>query len=450
MTDRPDNGLDAVKVPIAVVLLYNLAGYCFNLYDTVLYAWLPFVYTPPAGSTNTPYIPLFLFGIILAGGRILDAVSDPVIGYWSDHTRSRWGRRKPFIFVSAPVLFITFILVWRPPVEGVSYLNALYLGGILFIYYWAYTGFLIPWMANLPELSRKNDERVKIVAVGIVIGIIASMIGGGLSGGILETRGPLVMAVILGIPALIAGEVSILGIRETYAPPAGEERGSGFFKTMVLVFKDRQVLSFAGMIMFVQITYQLMLMNVPYMTTLLLGRTESGASVLMGEVILLMALSTPLWYYLLKKYPKRRVMRWIIALMALGFGLGFFVGRFDFLDPFTQAMIIFPVAAIPMGGMFTAALGLIADLTDYGEMKNGKRTEAVYYGIYGVVRKTGWAFCSLILTGTFSLFGYSVENPLGVRVIWILCAGFCLLGLLLFIPYKIGDSREETAKIMGL
>jgi len=50
----------------------------------------------------------------------------------------------------------------------------------------------------------------------------------------------------------------------------------------------------------------------------------------------------------------------------------------------------------------------------------------------------------------FSYFGYSAENPMGVRVIWLVCALSCLIGLLAFIPYKLGDSKEETRAIMGL
>ena len=67
--------------------------------------------------------------------------------------------------------------------------------------------------------------------------------------------------------------------------------------------------------------------------------------------------------------------------------------------------------SLPLGGMFAVALGLIADLTDYDELKSGQRREAVYYGIYGIVRKTGWAACSLIMVGIFSLFGFTLENP---------------------------------------
>jgi len=444
----PENSQPS-NLSIGKIILYNLAGFSFNLYDTILYAWLPYFYAPPEGSGLTRYIPLTIFATILAGGRILDAVSDPLIGYLSDNTRSRWGRRKPYIFISTPILFISFIFVWAPPVKAVSTVNVIFLATVLFFYYWAYTGVLIPWFAVLPEMSPENKERVKIATIGVAIGVLGALIGGGLSGALFETVGPFMMALILGTVAFIAGELTLLGIDKKQVS-IQEVDPDGFFKALKQVFTDRQVISFSVMIMFVQLTYQLMLMNVPYLTKLILRGKEADASIIMGEVILLMAFSAPLWFWLLKKFSKKTVFRWIIASMAFGFTLSFFIGAIDFIPPMTQAMLIFPVAAIPVGGMFAGSLGIIADITDYDELKFGKRREAIYYGIYGIVRKTGWAMCSLILAGIFQVFGYSPENPLGVRVLWLVCALSCLIGLVAFIPYKLGDSQEETKAIMNL
>jgi GPH family glycoside/pentoside/hexuronide:cation symporter len=255
------------------------------------------------------------------------------------------------------------------------------------------------------------------------------------------------MALIMGIPAFFAGELTLFGIKERL-PAVSETQTGSFLKVVKEVFANRQVLSFSFMIMFVQMTYQLMLMNLPYTTTLILGGKEADASLIMGEVIILMAASTPMWYWLLQKFPKRNVFRAIIVAMMVGFILNFFIGCSKAVSPMIQAMLIFPVAAIPLGGMFTAAIGIIADLTDYDQLKSGQRREAIYYGIYGIVRKTGWALCSLVLAGVFSVFGYSVENPLGVRVIWLVCAFSCLIGLLIFIPYKLGDTKEETKRLI--
>jgi Na+/melibiose symporter-like transporter len=115
-----------------------------------------------------------------------------------------------------------------------------------------------------------------------------------------------------------------------------------------------------------------------------------------------------------------------------------------------QAVLVFGFVAALIGGVLAVALGLIADLTDYDELKSGHRREAMYYGIYGIVRKTGWATCSLIMVSVFGLFGFSPQNPMGVRVIWLVCALACFLGWIAFIPYKVGDTKAETSATMDL
>jgi GPH family glycoside/pentoside/hexuronide:cation symporter len=433
------------------IILYNLAGLAFNVYDTVLYSWVNYFYNPPEGSLAVRYLPAAAFTIaaILFGGRILDAVTDPLIGYWSDHTKTRWGRRKPYIFIANPILFLTFIFVWTPPAAGTSVTNIIYLAAILFVYYWAYTAVLIPWFAVLPEMSPKKDDRAKIASIGVGIGILGALIAGGLYGTLISKFGVFAMALILGAVAFVGGELSLLGIKQRHRIDESEKL-SGFFKAMKEAFADRQIFSFAAMITLVQLTYQLMLMNTPYLVSLVLKRPDTDSSILVAEVVITMALSIPFWYVLIKKYPKRHVFRGVIVAMIAGFVLSFFIGDYPFLSPFTQAMIVFPIAAIPLGGVFLMSLLLIADLTDYGELKTGKRKEAIYFGIYGFVRKTGWAFSAIILNAVLAAFGYSVENPTGVKIVWVVCAASCFVGLLLFIPYKIGDTKEETKKIMRL
>jgi len=433
-------------------VLYNLAGFSLNVYETIIAAWIMFFYMPPVGSGHTRYIPMALLGLILAGGRILDALTDPLVGYLSDNTVSRWGRRKPYIFVSSPFLFMAFALIWLPPVAGTSWLNGLFLAVVLFVYYWAYTGVLIPWFALLPEMRQENKKRVKIATMGVAIGVLGALVGGGLSGLLLEKMGSFKMSLILGAVAFLGCELTLLGIKEQPHDhhPVNRLGFIGFCRVLKEVFLDRQVIAFSITIMLVQLTYQLMLMNVPYFTTLILGQDEAAASLLMGKIIIIMALSTPLWYFLLSKFAKRNVFRVIMLAMATGFILSFFIGKLPFFSLPVQALVVFAMVSIPVGGMFAVAIGLIADLTDYDELKSGQRREAVYYGIYGIVRKTGWASCSLLMMGVFHVFGFSVENPMGVRVIWLVCACACLLGYIAFIPYTIGDSQAETKKIFSL
>jgi Na+/melibiose symporter-like transporter len=215
----------------------------------------------------------------------------------------------------------------------------------------------------------------------------------------------------------------------------------GFFKVLKEVFLDRQVIAFSITIMLVQLTYQLMLMNVPYFTTLIMGQDEAAASLLMGKIIIIMALSTPLWYFLLSKFPKRKVFRAIMLAMAAGFLLSFFIGKLPLLSLPSQAIVVFAMVAIPVGGMFAVAIGLIADLTDYDELKSGQRREAVYYGIYGIVRKTGWAFCSLIMMGVFHFSGSALKTPWGCG-----SYGWCVPAPVFWDTSLLSPTRSGTAR----
>jgi GPH family glycoside/pentoside/hexuronide:cation symporter len=427
-----------------------MAGFSLNLYETVLVTWIMFYYIPPEGSGRIQFISMAAFGTIMALGRILDAVTDPIIGFWSDNTQTRWGRRRPFIFVASPILLVAFVLSWLPPVRGVSPINALYLGATLFVYYWAYTAVLIPWFAVLPEMHQENRARMKVASVGVAIGVMGALVGGGVSGPLMTSLGTLPMAMILGGLAFLASECTLFGIDERTQVDNMALGVKGFFKVLREVLSDRQVLSFAAMIVLVQSTYQLIMINAPYFATLILGTDASGSSRLIGKIIIIIALATPFWYWMMRRFPKRRVMRGISLWMAVGYLLCFWVGRWPVFSINTQAMLSVATVAIPMGGMFVAAIGLIADITDYDELKHGKRREAIYYGIYGIVRKTGWAFCSLIALAAYRAFGYSSANPFGVQVVWLVCAAACFLSFFVFIPYRLGDNPEQTRESMNL
>ena len=83
------------------------------LLQTIL-LWLVYFYAPPAGQ-GVALLPPTLVGFALAAGRVVNALSNPPVAYWSDRSRSRWGRRRPFITIGAPGLALCFALLWFPP-----------------------------------------------------------------------------------------------------------------------------------------------------------------------------------------------------------------------------------------------------------------------------------------------------------------------------------------------
>ena len=212
------------------------------------------------------YHPLYDGGVTFCGEDARRGYRPPLRVSFRSH-EIPLGQEKPYIFAAAPVLFLSFILLWTPPVSGTSAINAVYLAVILFFYYVSYTAVLIPWFAVLPEMSPNNDDRVKIASIGVAIGIIGALIAGGISGPLFNARGIFIMALILGAIAFVASELTLFRVHERHRLLPGEE-APGFIRTVRELFSDKQVLSFSAMIMFVQLTYQLLFMNIPYVVTL--------------------------------------------------------------------------------------------------------------------------------------------------------------------------------------
>jgi GPH family glycoside/pentoside/hexuronide:cation symporter len=102
------------KLPFWRISVYSLASAGLNIMAITISTWMIYFYAPPPDSGRTQYLPAALLGIVGFLIGIWDAVIDPFIGHFSDNLRSRWGRRRPFLFIFAPITAILAILIWTP------------------------------------------------------------------------------------------------------------------------------------------------------------------------------------------------------------------------------------------------------------------------------------------------------------------------------------------------
>jgi GPH family glycoside/pentoside/hexuronide:cation symporter len=115
--------------------------------------------------TNVMLLSPSLAGLALAVGRIWDGINNPVVGYLSDHTRTRWGRRRPYLLTSTPPLGVCFFLLWSPP-EGLgTWGNFLFLAVAYMLMDTFFTLYATPYLALGAELSREYHERTQLVSI---------------------------------------------------------------------------------------------------------------------------------------------------------------------------------------------------------------------------------------------------------------------------------------------
>jgi GPH family glycoside/pentoside/hexuronide:cation symporter len=132
--------------------------------------------------------------------------------------------------------------------------------------------------------------------------------------------------------------------------------------------------------------------------------------------------------------------------LVIAIGLGFFVGGTTVMPLNVQAFILVTLIGLTLGGYLIVIYAMMGNVVDYDEMLTGRRREAIYYGTFSFAIGLGSSVGALILPFLLDLFGYTHENPLGVRVAFLVMALFVLIGYIIFQSYKLGDTPEETRR----
>jgi len=429
------------------IALYSMASLGLNILAITISTWILYFYVPPADSGRVAYIPAALFGILMMIASLWDAAIDPFIGHWSDTLRSRWGRRRPFLMFAAPFVLLGAILIWVPP-GGSNYLvNAIYLMAIILMYHTAYSLVGIPYDGTLPEMAPDAKARVGLSYWKYAFGVIGVLIGSILSGLLFSSIGPLAMGAAVGVIGVATFYLTLLGLRESKRP-AGEPMKA--IEGLKATFQNKQFLIVFFSTLFVHMAYMMVQANFPYFVTLVLGGSEGDVSLYLGGLILLMAITGPIWSLLNKKLSQRALLNITMLGLAVAFGLGFFVGDVPGMPVTIQVIIFLLLVGLTLGGYFIVVYAMMGNVVDYDEMRTGRRREAIYYGTFSFANGLGIAVGTLILPLLLQTFGYTRANPLGVRLAFIAMAIFMLVGFVIFQKYRLGDTPEETRRNMGL
>ena len=219
------------RIPFVKKLIYGLGAFVNN---TLAAAIGGMIIILNLGFGLSPA----LVGLLGALPRVTDAVTDPLMGYISDNTRSRWGRRRPYIFVGAISVGIIFALLWQMP-RGYSDMFYFwwFLGGSI-IFYLAYTIYATPWVALGYELTPDYHERTRLMGTQNFIGNVAYMIspyflaimylpifGNGEDGD--PIAGSRYLALIIAVVVIAIGVLPAIFLRERFIGSDDENDTSG-------------------------------------------------------------------------------------------------------------------------------------------------------------------------------------------------------------------------------
>ena len=356
-----------------------------------------------------------LVGLLGALPRLTDALIDPLMGFISDNTRSRWGRRRPYIFIGAIASGIAYALLWQLPVGKSETFYAIYflIGSILF--YIAYTIFAAPWVALGYELTPDYHERTRLMGVQNFIGQLAYVV----SPWFLwimnhkawfpdPVKGASGLAIAIGVLTIAVGVVPALVLRERFQhvaeleleATAGKKGWAGFKRNMAEFFhgfattwrsRPFQKLCAATFLVFNSFimisSFQLyVIIYYVFGGDQEMGARYSGYAGTLGAVSTFAVIFFITW--LGTKIGKRRAFFVSTGISIVGYLLKWFC--YSPQHPFMLLLPV-PLLAFGLGGLFTLMGSMIADVVDVDELETHQRREGIFGAIYWWVVKLGMA-----------------------------------------------------------
>lgn len=424
--------------------------------------WLLFFLAPPKDEGLPSVVPSLglgpleldprvYIGLLLAAGRIIEALDDPIIGWWSDRTQSRWGRRLPFVLFSTPFFAIFFALLWLTPSGDPSHANAVYVFVILELFFLANTLSGGPYESLLPEIARSHRDRMSIVAWQFYFGILGALLGLVLTGLIKDAIDFKVMGMIVAAFGLTFRYVGVAGVwrtapRET--PPARIDLKAAFAATLT----NKQFLYFIPSFVMFQLSVGMVIAWLPFFVDAVLEEENGGAVTSMhtGVALIAMVMSG----YLLWRIGNIKGKRWVYSACLLGTAVYmpflFFAGFIPGIPKLAQGLVMAFLAGIPMAGVNLLPRAITADITDYDELRTGMRREGMFYATQNLFEKIGSSFAPLFLA-LILVLGETTKDPLGIRLVGLLAGVIAFFGYWLFRGYRLPSTvTRETVRAAGL
>ncbi len=427
-------------LPLKNKVFFAVGGLGENVVFQAVSAWLLFFWAG-RGNPDNALIPIGLLGILLGIGRFIDALDDSLIGYLSDRTKSRWGRRFPYIFWGAPLLALSFVLLWLPIP------SALYFFLVLQFFFLIYTIVSAPYEGILPEIAKTSADRVSTSAWRVLFGVIGAGLGLVGSGILIQFYGFTLMGAVLGLVGLASFWIAIFGIRSKLTAQI-KQSSLNLPQALAATLKNQQFLIFSLSFILFSLGLNLLTALMPFYVVNLLRLAEGQTALFMALVLGGMLLALPVQTRLSSRFGKKKIYAYSMLALGLLFPLLLTAGLTP-LNPFWQTVVLVVLIGLALSGQFIFPNALLADVIDYDATKTGLRREAIYYGMQNTLQKFSFALSSIIFGATLSLFGATVDNPLGIRLIGPIAGAATLLGFLVFIKwYTLPDQVKANDKLI--
>lgn len=423
--------------------------------------------------TNVAGLRADLAGSVLLVGKLWDAINDPLIGWLSDRTRTRWGRRLPWMVACAVPFAVCFLLLWIVP-GFISQENQLglfaYYAIISIFYNTFYTGVALTHSSLTPELSHDYDERSRITGFrmgfslgGSVGGLVIALIVFKLLQAAQPYAQYATMGAVIGVVAIAAYTCCIVGIwrvvmdrerRREAAHLSPADHHLPVAEQLKIVFSNRPFLMVCGIYLFSWMAMQFTAAILPYWVSNWMKLPTSQFQFLALTVQVTALLLIPAWGWLSVKRGKKPVYFygmafWLVAQAGL-----------YFVQP-GQVTLMFALGVLAGFGISVCYLvpnAMLPDTIEYDELRTGQRREGIFYGFFVFLQKLALALGTFIVLQVLGWAGYIsapdgtvVEQPASaIAAIRIAIGPLPVVAIIigLIVAWRFPITKERHAEIL--
>jgi GPH family glycoside/pentoside/hexuronide:cation symporter len=429
-------------------LVYGVGDTGFSLTTTIIGVYFLIFLTDVVGIR-----PAIAAAAIFIG-RSWDYVNDPLIGHISDRTRSRWGRRRPYLLFGALPFTLAFALMWwRPPIESVIGLAAYY--AVAYVIFDAAATFVyMPYFALTPELTSDYDERTSLTTYRMLFSILGSLLAFPIPPLLVGAFSPenagkvFTMGALFGVVSALPFFLVFFGTREREAYMHMEK--PSLRQSLQAALKNRPFR--IGMMIFlltwvaIEIVQDTLIFFIKYVV-----QREAESSLILAVIFVTALFALPIWEWVSRRWSKR----WAYII-----GISFWAGVqmvIIALSPATALPLILGLCVLAGVGVAAAHVlpwAILPDAVEWGEWQTGERHEGAFYSLVTLSKKVATSIAIPLVGLILDFSGYvpnAVTQPpavlAGIRIAIGPIPALMLCGGIAFaLVYPI--TREQFANVV--
>jgi GPH family glycoside/pentoside/hexuronide:cation symporter len=429
-------------------LLYGLGDTGFSLTSTILGAYFAIFLTDVVEiSPSTAAAAIFV-------GRSWDYINDPLIGHISDRTRTRWGRRRPFLLFGWLPFALAFALLWWRPPWGSELVLAVYYAAAYVVFDAAATLVYMPYFALTPELTLDYDERTALTSYRMLFSILGGLVAFTVPLMIVGTFTPenaprvLTMGLIFGLVSGLPLLLTFLGTRERQEYIAQEQ--PSLIHSLRAARENRPFIFGLVIFLLTWVSMTVLESTLLYFIKYVVQR-ESHSDLIMAVIFVTAMFALPFWEWASRRWSKR----WAY-IAGIAFWAAVQIVMITLTPSTALPLLVFlcVLAGIGVGAAHVLPWSIIPDAIEWDELQTGKRHEGMFYSLITLMQKIASSIAIPLVLLLLDATGYvpnAAQQPVsalwGVRiVIGPIPAALLCGGILFAFLYPLG--REQHAHIV--